>query len=86
MYLLQWKDKVDGKVVFLSAISKNHLGWGSAHQAKRFSSPEELIEVFNKVFSGGRDDYSSSSYWGLRTKIIYIHPLNIPKENQRWID
>lgn len=84
MYLLKWKYKIDGKTVFLSTLSRNLLDWGPANKAKRFSSPEELIRTFNEIYVG--TPYISGGYCERYTKIVYIHPLNIPQEKEKWID
>ncbi len=87
MYLVRWREKVDGKVVFISQLKRNQIQWDYANRAKTFSSPEEFIEMFNNVFNGGKiERYNSESYWGRHTKIVYIHPSNIPGENEQWID
>lgn len=87
MYLLKWKEKLNGKTVFLSELKSNHLRWDCARKAKTFSSPKELVKQFNKCMAIYNEElYSKDSFWGRRTEIVYIHPLNIPNENEQWID
>lgn len=70
--------------------------WDNLHEAKLFSSTEEAINyvvdsLFNEKINYCDDKYISHRKNTIEcieryNKIVYIHPLNIPNENEQWID